>query len=186
LMKTHPKICGLLFVGEQQGILLRRYLCACWWIVAYARSSSLAVRRLTLQTKRSLPTPPPPIRHPPSAICDTNWGTETASPRCAHVHKQNGKHVYYAFCLCTCFSAACTGKVAYTARFYSPATTAVQVSIDSTSPHTDGTADVAGDITAAAAAAAGAIATLYPMNDPAPDPELERLAAAAWRDASAV
>ena len=75
--------------------------------------------------------------------------------------------------------------MAYTARFYSPATTAVQVSITNTSPHTDGTADVAGDVTAAAAAA-GAIATLYPMNDPAPDPELERLAAAAWRDASAV
>ena len=168
-MKTHPKICGLLFVGEQQGILLRRYLCACWWIVAYARSSSLAVRRLTLQNK-TLPLLLL-LPHPPSAIfCDTNWGTETASPRCAHA----------------CFSAACTGKVAYTARFYSPATTAVQVSITNTSPHTDGTADVAGDITAAAAAAAGAIATLYPMNDPAPDPELERLAAAAWRDASAV
>eukprot|EP01046_Picozoa_sp_COSAG06_P029904 COSAG06_NODE_2809_length_6249_cov_3.516585_2_plen_91_part_00 len=66
-----------------------------------------------------------------------------------------------------------------------PATTAVQVSITNTSPHTDDNADVAGDITATAAAAR-AIATLYPMNDPVPDPELERLAAVAWRDASAV
>ena len=64
------------------------------------------------------------------------------------------------------------GAVAYTARFYSAATAAVSVAITKAGPNTA--------VTVPALLAAAPIATLYPVADPAPDPELEALAAAAW------
>ena len=64
------------------------------------------------------------------------------------------------------------GQVAYTGRVYSPATAAVAVSIRRG-------LDMSG-VSAAPVAADAPIATLYPMADPAPDVELESLAAEAW------
>ncbi len=58
------------------------------------------------------------------------------------------------------------GKVAYTTRVYSTTPTVVMVQIN----NNGGTRQ----------AAAAPIATLYPMKDAKPDPELESLAAAAW------